>query len=223
MVVGCTTARQRHAAHNSDSGVEAGGAATPFRPRPGNRGVAALVASRRSISPGWGMNVTGWRDFAGAGTAGRNRVSVIRRELPRTEDAGWEGPYRIERTKLLPSVCPRPVHRARRSWRRPNLSEQARPSAGASPRWAAEVRPRNLVSARTPLRLRWPSRPGSLRQSPRSRQPCAVGSETKPKQGASATTACGAGASPCAGAGSPGGGPKKRPVDAARISLRERR
>lgn len=43
-------------------------------------------------------------------SAGRNRIIVIRRELPRTEDAGWaERPYRTKQRRVLLSVCPRPV------------------------------------------------------------------------------------------------------------------
>src|ERR1041385_1778831 len=42
--------------------------------------------------------------------AGRNRTVMIRRELPRTKDAGWvQRPYRIERRRILLSVSSRPV------------------------------------------------------------------------------------------------------------------
>jgi len=43
-------------------------------------------------------------------SAGRNRTIVIRRELPRTKDAGWAmEPYRIKGRRILLSVSPRPV------------------------------------------------------------------------------------------------------------------
>jgi hypothetical protein len=43
-------------------------------------------------------------------SAGRNRIIVIRRELPRTEDAGWaKMPYRTKARRVLRSVRPRPV------------------------------------------------------------------------------------------------------------------
>src|SRR5579871_2996524 len=43
-------------------------------------------------------------------SAGRNRTVMIRRELPRTRDAGWvQRPYRIERRRILLSVSSRPV------------------------------------------------------------------------------------------------------------------
>ena len=43
-------------------------------------------------------------------SAGRNRIIVIRRELPRTEDAGWtRRPYRTEHRRILLSVSPRSV------------------------------------------------------------------------------------------------------------------
>ena len=43
-------------------------------------------------------------------SAGRNRIIVIRRELPLTEDAGWaKVPYRIKQRRVLLSVSPRPV------------------------------------------------------------------------------------------------------------------
>ena len=39
-------------------------------------------------------------------SAGRNRTIVIRRELPRTKDAGWAvGPYHIERWRILLRKC----------------------------------------------------------------------------------------------------------------------
>ena len=39
-------------------------------------------------------------------SAGRNRTVMIRRELPRTKDAGWiRGSDRIERRRILLSVC----------------------------------------------------------------------------------------------------------------------
>src|SRR5579862_287495 len=43
-------------------------------------------------------------------SAGRNRIVMIRRELPRTEVAGWVGtPYRTKRRRILLSVRPRPA------------------------------------------------------------------------------------------------------------------
>src|SRR6476659_1247225 len=43
-------------------------------------------------------------------SAGRNRIVVIRRELPRTEDAGWvRTPYRTKDTEGSPFREPRPV------------------------------------------------------------------------------------------------------------------
>src|SRR4051812_30893694 len=43
-------------------------------------------------------------------SAGRNRTIVVRRELPRTRDAGWvRVPYRIKNRRVLLSVSPRPV------------------------------------------------------------------------------------------------------------------
>src|SRR5215471_15263632 len=43
-------------------------------------------------------------------SAGRNRTIVIRRELPRTKDAGWiRRPDRIEVRRILLSVSSRPV------------------------------------------------------------------------------------------------------------------
>ncbi len=43
-------------------------------------------------------------------SAGRNRIIVIRRELPRTEDAGWvTKPYRTKHRRILRSVRPNPV------------------------------------------------------------------------------------------------------------------
>ena len=39
--------------------------------------------------------------------AGRNRMDMIRRELPRTKCAGWVGkPFRIERRRVLLFVVP---------------------------------------------------------------------------------------------------------------------
>ncbi len=37
-------------------------------------------------------------------SAGRNRIIVIRRELPRTEDASWAGPYRTKDRRILLAV-----------------------------------------------------------------------------------------------------------------------
>ena len=43
-------------------------------------------------------------------SAGRNRIVMIRRELPRTEDAGWVvKPYRTKHRRILRSVRPGPV------------------------------------------------------------------------------------------------------------------
>ena len=43
-------------------------------------------------------------------SAGRNRIVMIRRELPRTKGAGWaQRPYRPERWRILLSVRPRPI------------------------------------------------------------------------------------------------------------------
>jgi hypothetical protein len=43
-------------------------------------------------------------------SAGRDRTIVIRRELPRTRDAGWVArPYRIKHSRILLSASPRPV------------------------------------------------------------------------------------------------------------------
>src|SRR3954452_25298732 len=43
-------------------------------------------------------------------SAGRNRIVVIRRELPRIEDAGWvRTPYRTKYTEGFPFREPRPV------------------------------------------------------------------------------------------------------------------
>src|SRR5215831_16358881 len=43
-------------------------------------------------------------------SAGRNRIVMIRRELPRTEDPGWVvTPYRTTRRRILLSVHPRPA------------------------------------------------------------------------------------------------------------------
>src|SRR5689334_7077314 len=43
-------------------------------------------------------------------SAGRNRIVMIRRELPRTRDAGWvKSPYRIKRWRVLLSVRPGPA------------------------------------------------------------------------------------------------------------------
>src|ERR1043165_3538306 len=43
-------------------------------------------------------------------SAGRNRIVMIRRELPRTEDAGWVGkPYRTKLRRILLSVASRSV------------------------------------------------------------------------------------------------------------------
>ena len=42
--------------------------------------------------------------------AGRNRTVMIRRELPRTRDAGWvRRPDRIKRRRILLTVSSRPV------------------------------------------------------------------------------------------------------------------
>src|ERR1051326_5766299 len=42
--------------------------------------------------------------------AGRNRIVMIRRELPRTEDAGWVvKPYRTKVRRILLSVSSRPI------------------------------------------------------------------------------------------------------------------
>ena len=43
-------------------------------------------------------------------SAGRNRIVMIRRELPRTKSAGWAGkPYHIERWRVLLCLPLRPV------------------------------------------------------------------------------------------------------------------
>src|SRR5688572_24827794 len=43
-------------------------------------------------------------------SAGRNRIVMIRRELPRTEDAGWvQAPYRTKYVEDSPFRMPRPV------------------------------------------------------------------------------------------------------------------
>src|SRR5215469_3767623 len=43
-------------------------------------------------------------------SAGRNRIVMIRRELPRTRNAGWaEMPYRIKHRRILLSVSLGPV------------------------------------------------------------------------------------------------------------------
>src|ERR1051325_10346009 len=43
-------------------------------------------------------------------SAGRNRIVMIRRELPRTENAGWVGrPYRTEHRRILLAVFSRSV------------------------------------------------------------------------------------------------------------------
>src|SRR5262249_29160664 len=42
-------------------------------------------------------------------SAGRNRIVMIRRELPRTEDAGWAMPYRTKHTRVLLPRSARPA------------------------------------------------------------------------------------------------------------------
>ncbi len=43
-------------------------------------------------------------------SAGRNRIIVIRRELPRTENASWAAkPYRTKRRRVLLAVSPSPA------------------------------------------------------------------------------------------------------------------
>ena len=90
-------------------------------------------------------------------SAGRNRTIVIRRELPRTKDAGWAmEPYRIKGRRILLSVSPRPV-----------TSTVALPYAEASMRRSARTKP--AIPSSQPMgfshRRRVPSRPsGSERQ-----------------------------------------------------------
>jgi hypothetical protein len=65
-----------------------------------------LVGGRQS----WRQDKRQMRRLITLISAGRNRTIVIRRELPRTRDAGWVGrPYRIEDWRILLSVSPCPI------------------------------------------------------------------------------------------------------------------
>jgi hypothetical protein len=70
-------------------------------------------------------------------SAGRNRTIVIRRELPRTRDAGWVGrPYRIKDSRILLSVGPRPITSTVASSIEPQREEYLpRQSLPFPPRW----------------------------------------------------------------------------------------
>src|SRR5579864_1918686 len=67
-------------------------------------------------------------------SASRNRIIVIRRELPRTENADWvRKPYRTKHRRILLSVSPGPVTRSAEEFIRrgdSNRKLRCRPTGG---------------------------------------------------------------------------------------------
>src|SRR5215471_34669 len=81
-----------------------------------------------------------WRRLITLISAGRNRIVMIRRELPRTEGAGWVGePYRTKVRRFLLSVSSRSATGAAGLHRHTNLrmSRSSYARFLAEPRWKA--------------------------------------------------------------------------------------
>jgi hypothetical protein len=75
-------------------------------------------------------------------SAGRNRIVMIGRELPRTENANWARPYRTKHRRVVRSVCLDPVTGSGHciSWTTTN-KVRCRPTGGGTPEQPGKTKP----------------------------------------------------------------------------------
>src|SRR5579864_4341954 len=112
-------------------------------------------------------------------SASRNRIIVIRRELPRTENADWvRKPYRTKHRRILLSVSPGPVTRSAEEFIRrgdSNRKLRCRPTGGGRSGKPGKIEPAIFSCEERCFCIAAGSSPGRAQRVGRIEEPGRVG------------------------------------------------